>query len=113
MKASTTLQICAGTEAKEGTPICPRSVSHCQLASKPNCPHCAGPLTSQVPPATAQAALLFNGFCSLHAGDSERKVKKAAKATGADCICLDLEDAVAQSQKAAARDTVATALASM
>ncbi|GAB4820953.1 hypothetical protein N2152v2_007999 [Parachlorella kessleri] len=52
-------------------------------------------------------------FLSRHAGDSERKVKKGAEATGADCVCLDLEDAVAHSRKPAARDTVATALATL
>ncbi len=29
-----------------------------------------------------------------------------------DCVCLDMEDAVADSRKGAARDTIATALSS-
>lgn len=37
---------------------------------------------------------------------------QAAEETDADCICLDLEDAVAHSQKAASRDIVTQALAS-
>ena len=42
-------------------------------------------------------------------GDSRRKIEKAA-ALGADCICMDLEDGTALSQKAAARTIVREAL---
>lgn len=42
-------------------------------------------------------------------GDSRRKIEKAA-ALGVDCICMDLEDGVAASQKEEARATVLTAL---
>jgi citrate lyase beta subunit len=42
-------------------------------------------------------------------GDSRRKIEKAIT-LGADCVCLDLEDGVALSQKQAARQTVAEAL---
>lgn len=38
-------------------------------------------------------------------GDSRRKIEKALT-LGADCICLDLEDGVAVSQKQAARDSI-------
>ncbi|KAL4440663.1 hypothetical protein ABPG77_000372 [Micractinium sp. CCAP 211/92] len=43
-------------------------------------------------------------------GDSERKICKAASLE-VDVVCLDLEDAVAASRKAEARDTTAKALA--
>ncbi|MBL8045812.1 MAG: CoA ester lyase [Anaerolineales bacterium] len=42
-------------------------------------------------------------------GDSRRKIEKAIT-LGADCVCLDLEDGVALSQKQAARLAVAEAL---
>ncbi|MBP7690583.1 MAG: CoA ester lyase [Anaerolineales bacterium] len=42
-------------------------------------------------------------------GDSERKISKAA-GLGADCVCLDLEDGVAVSQKPAARAAIRAAL---
>jgi citrate lyase beta subunit len=42
-------------------------------------------------------------------GDSQRKIEKAA-GLGADCVCLDLEDGVALSQKQAARETIRAAL---
>ncbi len=42
-------------------------------------------------------------------GDSRRKIEKAA-GLDVDCICMDLEDGVAHTQKAAARATIATAL---
>ncbi len=45
-------------------------------------------------------------------GDSPRKIAKALT-LDCDCICLDLEDAVATSQKAAARVGVAKALAEL
>lgn len=51
----------------------------------------------------ARRALLFVP------GDSRRKIDKAA-GLGADCVCLDLEDGVAVSQKEAARTTIAAAL---
>jgi hypothetical protein len=50
--------------------------------------------------------------CLAGAGDSERKINKAAEETDVDCVCLDLEDAVAHSRKGAARDTIVTALSS-
>lgn len=40
------------------------------------------------------------------AGDSEKKIGKAAE-LGVDVVCLDLEDAVAQGRKDAARETAA------
>lgn len=42
-------------------------------------------------------------------GDSRRKIEKAAS-LAVDCICMDLEDGVAHTQKAAARATILTAL---
>lgn len=45
-------------------------------------------------------------------GDSERKLAKVGT-FGADAVVLDLEDAVAASQKAAARNTARTALTSL
>ena len=42
-------------------------------------------------------------------GDSRRKIEKAVT-LGVDCICMDLEDGVAVSQKAAARATILAAL---
>lgn len=42
-------------------------------------------------------------------GDSRRKIEKALT-LGADCVCLDLEDGVAVSQKQAARDSIREAL---
>jgi citrate lyase beta subunit len=42
-------------------------------------------------------------------GDDRHKIEKALT-FGADCICLDMEDGVAQNRKAEARGTVATAL---
>lgn len=42
-------------------------------------------------------------------GDSRRKIEKAT-GLGADCVCLDLEDGVALSQKAAARGQIRAAL---
>jgi citrate lyase beta subunit len=42
-------------------------------------------------------------------GDNQRKLEKAA-GLGADCVCLDLEDGVALSQKAAARETIRATL---
>ena len=42
-------------------------------------------------------------------GDSRRKIEKAAT-LDVDCICMDLEDGVALSQKAAARATIRAAL---
>ncbi len=42
-------------------------------------------------------------------GDSQRKIEKAAS-LDVDCICMDLEDGVAHTQKAAARATIVTAL---
>lgn len=44
--------------------------------------------------------------CTPLAGDSERKICKAASLE-VDVVCLDLEDAVAASRKAEARDTTA------
>lgn len=49
--------------------------------------------------------------CRPCAGDSERKIQKASSGTGADTVCLDLEDAVAANRKQAARDIVTQALA--
>ncbi len=45
-------------------------------------------------------------------GDSRRKIEKALT-LGVDSICMDLEDGVALSQKAAARETVAQSLAEL
>ncbi|KAI7843968.1 hypothetical protein COHA_002506 [Chlorella ohadii] len=45
-------------------------------------------------------------------GDSEKKIGKAAE-LGVDVVCLDLEDAVAQGRKDAARETAAKALAEL
>lgn len=45
-------------------------------------------------------------------GDSRRKIEKAA-GLDVDSVCLDLEDGVAASQKAAARETVRRALAEL
>ncbi|HEV8377108.1 MAG TPA: CoA ester lyase [Candidatus Polarisedimenticolia bacterium] len=45
-------------------------------------------------------------------GDDARKTAKAA-ASGADCVILDLEDGVAAAKKQAARETVATSLATV
>jgi len=42
-------------------------------------------------------------------GDSQRKIEKALT-LNADCLCLDLEDGVAQTQKSVARATVRQAL---
>jgi citrate lyase beta subunit len=42
-------------------------------------------------------------------GDDRRKIEKALT-FGADCICLDMEDGVAQNRKAEARLTIAAAL---
>ncbi len=42
-------------------------------------------------------------------GDDRRKIEKALT-FGADCICLDMEDGVAQNRKDAARSTIAAAL---
>ncbi|MBN2388653.1 MAG: CoA ester lyase [Anaerolineales bacterium] len=42
-------------------------------------------------------------------GDDRHKIEKALT-LGADCICMDLEDGVAPSRKAAARRTIAAAL---
>lgn len=42
-------------------------------------------------------------------GDSRRKIEKSLT-LGADCVCLDLEDGVAVSQKQAARDSIREAL---
>jgi citrate lyase beta subunit len=44
--------------------------------------------------------------------DSRRKAEKAA-GLGADCVCLDLEDGVALSQKSAAREAARLALAEL
>lgn len=46
-------------------------------------------------------------------GDSARKIRKAAEESECDCVCLDLEDAVAPSQKEAARKGIVEALASL
>lgn len=51
----------------------------------------------------ARRALLYTP------GDDWRKLQKAAT-LGADCVCLDLEDGVAQNRKQAARETVVEAL---
>src|SRR5512143_1681336 len=45
-------------------------------------------------------------------GDDLRKIRKATT-LDVDCVCLDMEDGVAASRKAAARETVAAALAEM
>ncbi len=45
-------------------------------------------------------------------GDSRRKIEKAIT-LGVDCICMDLEDGVALSQKDAARGTIRAALAEL
>jgi citrate lyase beta subunit len=45
-------------------------------------------------------------------GDSRRKIEKALT-LGVDCICMDLEDGVALSEKAVARESVARALAEL
>lgn len=50
-------------------------------------------------------------FLYVPAND-ERKVRKAA-ALGADCVCLDLEDAVSESGKDAARQGMAQALSAL
>jgi citrate lyase beta subunit len=42
-------------------------------------------------------------------GDSRRKIEKAVT-LGVDCICMDLEDGVAASQKSTARSTIVAAL---
>jgi len=42
-------------------------------------------------------------------GDDRRKIEKALT-LGVDCICMDLEDGVAQTRKAAAREGIAAAL---
>lgn len=45
-------------------------------------------------------------------GDDERKIRKATT-LDADCVCLDMEDGVALSRKAAARATIPAALREM
>jgi citrate lyase beta subunit len=45
-------------------------------------------------------------------GDDLHKIRKAAT-LGVDCICMDLEDGVAQNRKAEARATIAQALAEL
>lgn len=46
------------------------------------------------------------------AADNERKVSKAARGIDVDVVCIDCEDAVALTQKEAARNKVAEYLAS-
>ncbi len=45
-------------------------------------------------------------------GSDMHKIEKAA-ATGADCVCLDIEDGVAENMKTEARQTITTALGSL
>jgi citrate lyase beta subunit len=45
-------------------------------------------------------------------GDDLRKIRKAAT-LDVDCVCLDMEDGVAQNRKAEARDTIVQALGSL
>ncbi len=51
-------------------------------------------------------ALISTHKCCSPPGDSEKKIGKAAE-LGVDVVCLDLEDAVAQGRKDAARETAA------
>jgi citrate lyase beta subunit len=45
-------------------------------------------------------------------GDDMHKIRKAAT-LGVDCVCLDMEDGVAQNRKAEARATIVQALGSL